>query len=196
MKYVEGVYVDHKDGRPAAPGRPPRHGYALPHPQLTISAVERQRSPSRIYGTAPDEVELDGEAVWEISQDEHDAAVDLLRKRRADARLRRLAQIRYEREVGGVKIDGRALHTDRDSQGKLAGSRAKAKEGRAPSAWKLDGGDWWDVEGAEEFVAVADEVFEYIDACFKHERDLAEQIINNENPDLEEGWPERERSTS
>ena len=194
MKKVEAVYVDARDGRPATE-TPLRHGPAMPHEQLEVDAIDRTQRPSRIYGRLPDGEPLSA-GMREISDDEHQAAVDLVQERRTSAHLQRLARIRYERETGGVKIDGRALHTDRDSQGKLAGSRAKAKEGRAPSAWKLDGGDWWDVEGAEEFVAVADEVFEYIDACFKHERDLSAKILNGERPDIEEGWPSAERSTS
>ena len=191
---VEAVYVDARDGRPATEA-PLRHGPTMPHDKLEVDAIDRTQRPARMYGQVPDDAEL-SPGMRAISDDEHQAAVDLVQERRTSAHLQRLAQIRYEREVGGVTVDGKSFHTDRDSQGKLAGSRAKAKEGRAPSAWKLRGGDWWDIEGAEEFVAVADEVFDYIDACFKHERDLAEQIINNENPDLEEGWPSAERSTS
>lgn len=196
MKYVEGVYVDARDGYPATKARPTRNGPAYPHPQLTITAVDHQRRPSRIYGTVPDDAEVDGEALWVIDQSEHNDAVEHIQKRRQSGRLRHLARARYERETSGVDVDGRPLHTDHESQGKLAGARAKAKEGRAPSTWKLRGGGWWDIGSADSFVAVADEVFNYIDACFAHERALAGQLMNDERPELEEGWPARNRSTS
>ena len=52
-------------------------------------------------------------------------------------RLHRLVAVRYAHETGGVTVDGKSLHSDRQSQASLASARMKAKEGKAPSTWKV-----------------------------------------------------------
>lgn len=54
--------------------------------------------------------------------------------------------------------------------------------------WKLADGDFrvWDLAA---LVAFGQAVRAHIQACFDHEADLAAQILNGEEPDVEAGWP-------
>lgn len=54
--------------------------------------------------------------------------------------------------------------------------------------WKLADGDFreWDLAA---LVTFGQAVRAHIQACFDHEADLAAQILNGEEPDVEAGWP-------
>lgn len=194
MINIEAVYVDAIDGRPATEAAL-RHGPAIPHPSLKIDMIDRTQRPARIYGQLPNGEEL-AAGMREVSDAEYQAAVDLIHKRRSSARLKRLAAVRYAHETGGVTVDGKSLHSDRQSQANLASARMKAKEGKAPSTWKLADGSFLDVSDAEHMVAIADAVFDFVNACFVAERDKAAAIQDGERVDLDEGWPSNDLSTS
>lgn len=57
MQFVIAYYHDAQDGRPANEF-PLRHGPVVPHPELTIDAVDRRTSPALIIGRLPEEAEL------------------------------------------------------------------------------------------------------------------------------------------
>ena len=194
MTKVEAVYVDARDGRPATEA-PLRHGPTMPHDKLEVDAIDRTQRPSRIYGRLPDGEPLSA-GMRELGDDEYQKAVELVQKRRISACLQRLAAVRYAHETGGVTVDGASLHSDRQSQANLASARMMAKEGKAPSNWKLLDGSFMDVSDAEHMVAIADAVFEFVDSCFAVERDKSAAIQAGERVDLDEGWPSTELSTS
>lgn len=191
---VKAYYCDARDGRPESEIKA-RHGAVMPRDDLEVSVVDRAQRPAVIYGELPDGAEVDGKAVIEVSAEEHDSAVQKAVSRRTQARLQSLARVRYEREAAGVTIDGRTFHSDRDSRTNLAAARMKAKEGSPPKAYKLVDGEFWVQPEAEAFIAAVDEVFDYVDSCFEHEASLAEQILDGKRPDIDEGWPIRDRST-
>lgn len=55
--------------------------------------------------------------------------------------------------------------------------------------WKLADGDFreWDLAA---LVTFGQAVRAHVQACFDHEADLAGQILNGEEPNIEAGWPE------
>lgn len=109
--------------------------------------------------------------------------------------IARIAAVRYEHEVAGIARDTRYISTDRTSQSKLHAARTKGLEGIAPAAgWKCADANgnivWWACT-ASEIVAAADAAFDYVDACFVREKELAQSVADGTftEADLELGWP-------
>lgn len=89
--------------------------------------------------------------------------------------IEKLADVRWQREVGGTTFNGVALETDAVAQAKITGAYARAT--RFPSAtvsWK--GPDGFTILGAAEIFAVGDAVFDHVQHCFDRERVLSEAI--------------------
>lgn len=109
-------------------------------------------------------------------------------------RLGDLAAVRYERETGGIVLNGAAIATDRQSQGLVNGALALVTADPSKTIdWKAAGG--WIRLDAQIIQAVAFAVGSHVQACFSRERELAEQIEAAADlealdaVDIAAGWP-------
>ena len=109
-------------------------------------------------------------------------------------RLRaRLADARYQHEVGGVAINGVLVKTDRESQATITGAYARASVNPATMvSWKADNG--FVALDAEAIAMFGDAVFDHVQGCFSRERHLARLIDNAKTVeslmaiDIDVGW--------
>ncbi len=112
-------------------------------------------------------------------------------------RLAALATHRYERETGGISVNGASIRTDRESQAALAAKRL----GRlATTDWKAEYG--WITLDQAALEAVQQAVTEYVEACFARERALCEAIAAAADVaaliaiDITTGWPAAQAQVS
>lgn len=80
------------------------------------------------------------------------------------------AQKRWEKEVGGTVWDEWPVHTDRESQAKLAAERLAVEAGERdePDGWKFADGVFRLLTNAE-FVALSNAVRAHVRGCFAAE---------------------------
>ena len=105
----------------------------------------------------------------------------------------KLADVRYQHEVGGVTINGALVKTDRESQATITGAYARASVNPATTvSWKADNG--FVVIDAAEIMFFGDAVFSHVQGCFDLERhfneliDAAETVDTLTGIDITEGW--------
>ena len=105
----------------------------------------------------------------------------------------KLADVRYQHEVGGVTINGALVKTDRESQATITGAYARASVNPATTvSWKADNG--FVVIDAAEIMFFGDAVFSHVQGCFDRERhfneliDAAETVDTLTGIDITEGW--------
>ena len=105
----------------------------------------------------------------------------------------KLADVRYQHEVGGVTINGALVKTDRESQATITGAYARASVNPATTvSWKADNG--FVVIDAEEIIFFGDAVFSHVQGCFDLERhfneliDAVETFDDLNGIDITEGW--------
>lgn len=108
-------------------------------------------------------------------------------------KLAALAAKRFVVETGGVTVAGTVVKTDRESQATLTGAWVRAQRNPAVSIqWK--GAAGWVTVGAAEIEAMADAVGDHVQACFDHEKALADEIAALttisavDSFDIESGW--------
>lgn len=106
--------------------------------------------------------------------------------------LSRLADIRYQKEVGGIVIAGTRYATDRESRSVIATSLMTLADDESVD-WKTDSG-WVPVTKAD-LTIVSSFLKEHVKACFAREKALFEAIeaattiAELRAIDLEVGWP-------
>ncbi|KJS31641.1 MAG: hypothetical protein VR64_10605 [Desulfatitalea sp. BRH_c12] len=109
-------------------------------------------------------------------------------------RLADLARIRWEKETGGITIDGAAIATDRESQSLITGAWVRCQQ--HPDVlidWKADSG-WVKIDRAT-VEAIADAVGSHVQACFTCEKAHADAltvldtIAAIDAYDIAAGWP-------
>ncbi len=107
-----------------------------------------------------------------------------------DKKKEALAAVRFERETAGITLqNGTKIHTDRESQALITGAySASLINPDIKIDWKGENG--WVKIGAAEITAIAGFVAEHVQACFSHERVLAELIAQEPDTDITTGWPE------
>lgn len=105
----------------------------------------------------------------------------------------KLADVRYQHEVGGVTINGSLVKTDRESQATITAAYARASVNPATTvSWKADNG--FVVIDAAEIMFFGDAVFSHVQGCFDRERhfneliDAAETVDTLTGIDITEGW--------
>ena len=105
----------------------------------------------------------------------------------------KLADVRYQHEVGGVTINGSLVKTDRESQATITGAYARASVNPATTvSWKADNG--FVTIDAEEIAMFGDAVFDHVQGCFSHEKHFTELIDGAETVealmaiDIDVGW--------
>jgi hypothetical protein len=86
------------------------------------------------------------------------------------AKLAELAEYRWERETGGITVNGLPVYTDDRSKLLLNGARSRGQGAR----WKTTAG--FVHLTAEEVEALAQAVAAHVQACFDREAELTEQI--------------------
>lgn len=101
-----------------------------------------------------------------------------------------IANTRYEREIGGIVVQGISIDTDDRSKALIASAALKAM--RSPEHvlnWKTTNG-FVEISGTQ-LLEVADAVNEHVQACFGRERELLSALANGQFTEamLAEGWP-------
>lgn len=103
--------------------------------------------------------------------------------------------LRWQKEVAGIAINGVPVATDDRSKTLILGKRAKARENPDMTfRWKSASGEWVNLTGAQ-IIAIADAVADHVQACFDREGDLHDAIDAAETAedvlavDIAEGWP-------
>lgn len=106
-----------------------------------------------------------------------------------ELKLKVLADLRWQKETGGITLPGGALMwTDRDTQVKLSAAKAEATaDPQFAVRWKsMDG--WIDLD-ATAIIAVANAVRDHVKACFEREDELTDLIAQDIMTDITTGWP-------
>lgn len=85
--------------------------------------------------------------------------------------LARNAELRWQRETGGMEIDGIPLHTGRDSQVTLFAAAIRGLD----EVWKGADGEWYSVS-AEQLAQMSEIVAGFKSACFQKEAQIAQRI--------------------
>ena len=101
-----------------------------------------------------------------------------------------IANTRYEREIGGIVVQGMSISTDDRSKALIASAALQGM--RNPEhvlKWKTTNG-FVDISGSQ-LLAVADAVNEHVQACFAREHELLTALNAGEFTEamLGEGWP-------
>lgn len=171
MKSIEYVKVDYKDRRPTT-DYPARHGPDDPVPGINQLWFE-PGEPTRFFGLAPDDADLSTPGIIrEISEEEW---AELTKQRRA-VRLQELADHRWQIETSGVELpSGARILTDRESQAQLTSAYQSLSMPFVDSIdWKA--ADGWVTVSEAELRPIAQSVAQHVQACFKAERIVSEQI--------------------
>lgn len=114
--------------------------------------------------------------------------VDIDIEDRQNIKREQLAALRYEKEIAGIEINGTVIRTDRETQSVLDSAHRRAKEDLDLLVdWK--GANGWVKLTAAQIIAIGDAVFAYVQACFKHERELSDLIESDIDTDITIGWP-------
>lgn len=97
------------------------------------------------------------------------------------------AAVRWEKEVGGTVWNGWTVHTDRESQGKIAAERLAIQAGERSDldGWKFADGVFRPVTNAD-FVTMASAVREHVRACYAAEAVVLSGIAEGEIASTEE----------
>lgn len=171
MKPIEYVKVDYRDRRPTTE-HPARHGPDNPVPGIKQLWFERGE-PTRFYGLAPDDANLATPGILrEIDAEEWAERT----KQRRVGRLQELADHRWQIETSGVELPGGArILTDRESQAQLTSAYQSLSMPFVESIdWKA--ADGWVTVSEAELRPIAQAVAQHVQACFKAERQVSEQI--------------------
>ena len=113
---------------------------------------------------------------------------ELTKARRAA--LKRLAEIRWKHETGGIDFKGIPLHSDRESYTAI---KLAALEGRE-ERWKGADGHWYELS-PDRLQEAAAAVSRHRRDCFAREEELSDKLRAADNVealdsiDLEAGWP-------
>ena len=110
-----------------------------------------------------------------------------------EKKLALLAQTRYEHETSGITVDNVFIATDDRSQAKITGTYNAIQITGEDVNWKTDTG--WITLTATQLKTIAILVFNYVQACFKREQELAAAIDEDINTDISLGWPNSEFTT-
>ncbi|EAS0616271.1 DUF4376 domain-containing protein [Salmonella enterica] len=94
----------------------------------------------------------------------------------------KLADIRYQREVSGIELDGMKILTDRGSQAQLSGAYQSLASGLITQTdWKA--ADGWMTVTKEQIEPVARAVAAHVARCFSAEKAVSEKIQNVASPE-------------
>lgn len=86
-----------------------------------------------------------------------------------------ITEKRYEKEIGGLEVNGLTIKTDRESQSMIIGATVLIGDGETLK-WKTEAG-FVDLSGAQ-IKAIATLVRNHIQACFNREAELLAELEN------------------
>lgn len=93
-----------------------------------------------------------------------------------ERRMRDIANWRYQKEVGGINLNGSLIRTDRESQASVGSAYSSLKNGLVDRvSWKTGDGTWVELTEVEISV-VASAVARHVRDCFDAEKELVEQL--------------------
>ena len=104
----------------------------------------------------------------------------------------RIASRRWEAETRGITIGGMPVYTDRTTQMKLTAAALRAvRDSNYTVEWKQTTG-LFTMLNAEQILAIADAVGDYVQECYSRESVLMTALDNGTFTQdmLEQGWPE------
>lgn len=115
----------------------------------------------------------------------------------AKARMKaRIAAMRWERETGGIEIDGMEILTGAEDLARLTATlNGLTAAGLADTSFKAVNG--WATVTLEELKAIQAAIVTFTEACFAEERrlddavDACGSVAELAALDLESGWPDR-----
>ena len=88
-----------------------------------------------------------------------------------------LADLRWQRETGGIEVGGLPVRTDRETQGSISRARQSFKEGDLTSVrWKLSDAQRITL-GEAQLDGIAGAVTAHVAACFDAEGDVADLVF-------------------
>ena len=91
-------------------------------------------------------------------------------------KLAEIAAWRFNREVGGITLNGTRILTDRESQAAISGALASLQNGLVTSIdWKAGNGAWITL-GLPEMTAIAQAVAVHVQTSFSLEKQYADQV--------------------
>lgn len=102
-----------------------------------------------------------------------------------------IAARRYQAEVAGTLWEGRAVHTDRESQAKITAAALMVMR----EQWPTDGAPWKFKDGfamltPQDVSDMADHVAAHVATCYTVEAMKLADLAAGEPVDLDAGWPE------
>lgn len=111
-------------------------------------------------------------------------------------RLAALADYRWRVETGGLNWNGYTIPTDDRSKTLInaAADRARRSDTPPSAGWKISADTWIDAT-VQQMTDLQEAVEAFVDACFAHERQLAQDILDASDEgaldavDIESGWP-------
>lgn len=105
-----------------------------------------------------------------------------------------IAARRFTAETAGVTVQGMKVFSDRTTQMKLTAASLRAQRDPEYSVdWKCENGAFVTLD-ADQIVAVADAVGDYVQACYSREGALLTAVDNGSYTTgmIEQGWPSNE----
>lgn len=121
-----------------------------------------------------------------VSWTEEEITQDL--EARKTAKLAELAQLRFEKETGGVTVNGTVIRTDRESQAVISGAY-NAMQIDPTRVIDFKGVNGWVKLDSAAVTVVSEAVADHVQACFTRERELVLALGDDINTDITTGWP-------
>lgn len=87
------------------------------------------------------------------------------------------AQKRWEKEVGGIEVNGQIIDTSRESQSMITGAYAYSQANPSETI-QFKAASGWVTLDAPTMAAIATAVGAHVQACFALEANIADQITN------------------
>lgn len=197
---VKAVYLDTRTHKPATEATP-YNGTVLPHEELEVYYTDTFTRPVYLYGTLPDDVNVDDlRGVWPLSDDEKDK---LLSKRKD--KLHKMVHNQREKVLtGGIEVTvsaGTFSFSTKDRSRTLVDQSAldaKESDDSWEKRWKTMSGDYVVIDKSD-MEKIRKVVAKHVEACFNREEELKDKIDSiSELEDLKgikqkilkDGWPE------
>mgnify|MGYP000199153969 CR=1 FL=1 len=96
---------------------------------------------------------------------------------REQAIIDHLPAYRYQKETGGITVNGVQIQTDRESRAILTGAYVRAKEDNLYTVrWKTPAG--FVTLNAAQIIAISDAVADHVQKCYAAEADVYSDILS------------------
>jgi len=120
--------------------------------------------------------------------DKQQSQLDQERQQAIEKKVKDLAAYRYQKETGGISINGFQMYTDRDTQGKIQSAAIRAeKDPEFTVQWKTMDGNFITLD-ASTIIEIGNAVFDHVQACYAREAELQLEIEKDPDTDITTGW--------